>query len=283
MEHHSLIGSYSVLILQHKASFVPSVKKAVTPLGCRVSIAGNGKDLIDLYTSSIHNPFGIFGQSCYNCIILDFLNDESKSDKILKEIKLLFSTLPPLIGLFAKGDEKMVNKYRKYGIVEILYFPDTIHNINAKLKKYIYPVNGALNQPATQAKVKSKIDEFPVINPRTLALLGEMAKRQNFPIQALMESFIEEMGGFISSLLQSFEKKNSTECVQLLVSLHGLCKTLGALQVAYLSTYLEIAIRENNWQFSRQILQELMEKFFVLRDFIETYSTESSTSIREFV
>jgi len=269
------IGSYTLLLLQHKPAIATAVKKAVSPLGCKVSIAGDAKDLVELYSSSIHNPFGIFGQSGFNCILLDFYNDHSKSGKILKDIRHLFPSLPPVIGVFSKGDELLAAKFLKSGVDDVLFIPDSIQNINASLKKYIYPVNGALNQNLTKIRLGKKIEEFPVINPKTLSLLNEMAVLQNFPIQSLMDSFIDEMGGFIAVLLVSFEKEKFKECLQSAASLKSLCQTLGASQVVFLTSLLEKALMENNMQTAKKILQHLVDRFFALRDYIETYKSKA--------
>ncbi|HSV76591.1 MAG TPA: response regulator [Bacteroidales bacterium] len=275
MNYQHPIGSYTLLLLQHKPSLATAVKKAVSPLGCKVSIAGDAKDLVELYSSSIHNPFGIFGQSGFNCILLDFSNDPGKSGKILNDFRQLFPSLPPVIGVFAKGDGLQAAKYQKSGVDDVLYIPDTIQNINASLKKYIYPVNGALNQNLTKIRLGKKIEEFPVINPKTLSLLNEMAVLQNFPIQSLMDSFIDEMGSFIAVLLVNFEKEKFTECLQSTASLKSLCKTLGASQVVFLTSLLEKALMESNMQTANKILQHLVDRFFALRDFIETYKSNA--------
>jgi len=283
MEYQRQIGGYALLILQHKPSFASLIKKAVNPLGCRVFVANDGKDLVELYSSSIYNPFGIFGQTGFNCILLDFLHGPAKSGKAFSDIRRLFPSLPPVIGIFSNEGAARVSKLRKPSIDDVLYLPDSIQNINANLKKYIYPINGVLNQTVAKFRENIETEKLPVINPRTLAVLQQMAAQQNFPIQALMESFIDEMGGFISGLLQNFEQEKTRECIKSLTSVKSLCKTLGASQVAFLSEYLEKAIIENNWSFSREILQEFIDRFFILRDFIETYKGTSTAAKQEIL
>jgi DNA-binding response OmpR family regulator/HPt (histidine-containing phosphotransfer) domain-containing protein len=267
MEQIYAAAATSLLLLQHQPAIAPAVQKAVSPFNCRVTPVSDGGQFLQIYNESQLNPLLIFGQTPVSCLLLDLVFASQKTMEVLRQLRERFSALPPVIGLCRPQTAKHVDKYYEKGFNEMIVFTGETQKLRDSLKKYM----GRTARKPDKFQKDIPIDTFdhlPVINLKTYSIFAELATLQQFPMEDLFSSFMDEMEVFINRLIRNFEEGNINDCEKLSISIKSLSGTLGASQLAQTARYVEVKLKEKQWQLAGQWLPYLIEKYLILREYM---------------
>ncbi len=268
MKHTYPVAASSLLLLQHQPVIAPALNQALSPLNCQVTATSNGRQFIRHYTESRLNPFQIFGQTTVSCLLLDLLHASRKTLEVLGELRQRFSDLPPVVGLCHPQMARHTSNYLQKGFDDMIVFSAGEGHLQNSLKKYM----GGRGSKSGKNPIDTPInvfDHLPVINLKTYALFAELAALQQFPVESLFFSFMDEMDGFVNRLIDHYEQGNSRDCEKLAVSIRSLSGTLGASQLNQTARLLQIKLKEKHWQEAGRWLPYLIEKYLVLKDYME--------------
>lgn len=266
------VAASSLLLLQHQPVIAPAVIQALLPLNCQVTATSNGSQFIRYYTESQLNPFQIFGQNPVSCLLLDLLHASRKTLEVLAELRQRFSELPPVVGLCHPQTARHAGKYFQKGFDDMIVFSAGERHLQTSLKKYTGRHASKSGNHSNHSPIDT-FDHLPVINLKTYSLFAELASMQQFPVESLFFSFMEEMDGFVNRLIGHYEQGDSRECEKLAVSIRSLSGTLGASQLNQAARLLEIKLREKQWQEAGRWLPYIIEKYLVLKDYMEGMPT----------
>lgn len=267
MEQIYPAAATSLLLLQHQPAIAHAVQKAVSPLNCRVTPVSDGGQFLRIYNESQLNPLHIFGQTPVSCLLLDLHFASQKTMEVLRQLRERFTALPPVIGLCRPQAAKHAEKYYEKGFNEMIIFPGQTQKLRDSLKKYL-GIKGKKPDKFLKDVPIDTFDHLPVINLKTYSIFAELAKLQQFPMEDLFTSFLDEMEVFINRLIRNFEEGNINDCEKLSISIKSLSGTLGASQLAQTARYMEVKLKENQWQVAGQWLPYLIEKYLILREYM---------------
>jgi CheY-like chemotaxis protein/HPt (histidine-containing phosphotransfer) domain-containing protein len=267
MEQIYAAAATSILLLQHQPAIAPAVQKAVSPFNCQVTPVSDGEQFLRIYNESQLNPLLIFGHTPVSCLLLDLLFASQKTLKILRQLRERFSALPPVIGLCRPQAARHADKYYEKGFNEMIVFPGETQKLSESLKKYLEKTEKKLNKFQTDVPIDT-FDHLPVINLKTYGIFAELATLQQFPMEDLFSSFMNEMDVFINRLIKNFEEGNINECEKLSISIKSLSGTLGASQLAQTARYMEVKLKEKQWQLVGHWLPYLIEKYLILKEYM---------------
>ncbi len=268
MKHTYPVAASSLLLLQHQPVIAPALTQALSPLNCQVKVTSNASQFIQYYTESRLNPFLIFEQNPVSCLLLDLLHSSKKTLEVLAELRQRFSELPPVVGLCHQQTARHTSKYLEKGFDEMIVFSTEERHLQASLMKYTgrHASKSGKNQ---NVSLSDTFDHLPVINLKTYGLFAELASMQQFPVESLFFSFMEEMDGFINRLISHYEQGNSRDCEKLAVSIRSLSGTLGASQLNQAARFFEVKLKEKQWKEAGRWLPYLIEKYLILKDYME--------------
>jgi hypothetical protein len=258
----------SLLFLQQQTLAGQLVWQAAAPLNCNVKVALNQNEFLRFLGESQVNPFGLFGQISFGCLILDVIHSSQKTLEFIRTFKEQFSALPPMLGLSNKNSLKLSKSLFKDDLDEILVLPDQTSVLKQALESFLAN-NQQINHLSGQIKISQAYEEYPVLNLRSYNLFSELAIKQEFPLETLFRDFINEIEYFVSNLIKEFEAGNYKNCLRQLTSVKSVSGTLGASQLYHISKNIELKIKENQLEEVGNMIPFLIEKFLILKDYFE--------------
>lgn len=255
----------SLLLLQPQPLVVSKVRQAAMPLNCHVNTATDEVDFFRYFQNNFINPFGIFGEKPVSCLVLDMTGPEKKISQILGKLEENLVNIPPVIGLCQSSKYKNGYKGDVYGFDEMVVFPASTLELRNVLRKYI---ELGLHQSGANGgcSLKQSLEEMPVIELKTYHLFSEMAQRQKFSLNALLNLCLGEMETIIRGLIRGFEYDDNDDCKRYCQSIISLARTLGASQVALAAKNMEAYIKEEKWADAGYWLPVVIEKFLILKE-----------------
>ena len=264
----SPVSAKTLLLYQHKPVIAPVVIEAVSSLDCEVKVASNQEQFFNQYNESLVNPFRIFGGAPIQGIILDLVHATQKSLDVLFEMHQRFTNLPPVIGFCRPQMAKKTTFFLKNGIEELAIFPGKNQNLQNQLRSFIQK-NNKRSGESKPVSISEHPDHLPVINLKTYGMFKELASLQDFTLDQLFQSFLEEMQGFLYHLIREFERENDPACERFVVSIRSLGSTLGASQMAQTARHMEFFFKTGRSTEAGLLLPNLIQQFMTLRDYLQ--------------
>jgi|GEM_PF-7118822 len=258
----------SILVLQYHPEFGKKIQNLLILPKHRIYLTNSNFELIETYTNSLTNPFGIFSQARFKCILIDFFSNFSKASSELSEIQHVFEVLPPAVGIFKPSDNTDATGFEKIPLSQQFFMPVNDKDLNDWISTR-FSSKEEINSSSTdldQALVA--LSSVPIFNLSTLARLDALAKKQNFPLLVLLDSYTHEMGFFIRKLALNVSLGKREESQWIILSIKSLSRVIGAEQISALAASMDILVKQPDWKQILTHIPELHLALKVLKDFI---------------
>jgi len=258
----------SILVLQYNPDFGKNIQSLVRLPKHRIYLINSNFELIETYTNSLTNPFGIFSQARFKCILIDFFSNFSKADSELLEIQHAFEVLPPAVGIFDLSTYSQSVGFEKIPLSQRFFIPLNDQDLNNWISTRLSSKEENHSSTIDSDQALVALASVPIFNLVTLVRLEELAKKQNFPLLVLLDSYTLEMGSFIKKLALNVSTGKREEAHWIILSIKSLSRVIGAEQISALATSMEVLVKQPDW---KQILTHIPELHFalkVLKDYI---------------
>ncbi len=114
-------------------------------------------------------------------------------------------------------------------------------------------------------------DQYPVINPSTLAMLKKNTASTPFILTELFHSFIDDAGELITEIKSATSSGNNDSFYMSVHTLKGLCGTIGCSRLFEVLKVMDSFNKEKSFEMAKSKIAELDE---VLRETVEVIRTE---------
>lgn len=225
------------------------IKMMLEKTGCNVSIANNGKELIEKYAESQISVFNIFHKEMYDMILLDIQMPIMDGLQALIELKHKYKNLPPIIGLSANALESDAEYYISQGMDDYISKPIKSEILFEKIVRNIEKhrkIKTIKHMDELEAQLNKKFDEFPLVNQSTIDTIFAQSNYDKEFIKSLFESFIDDVNESIIMIDKSIQTLDYAELKNVIHSIKGLSGTLGATQFHEVCKQIDILLKEDN-------------------------------------
>lgn len=236
--------------------------------GYEVTSFADEKALLDCYHESQVNAFNIFGGEKYHCLIFDVFSASQKSFSAVRHLRSTYSELPPIIALITPEQSFGPLNLQRQGFDHTIAFPLPGNEFIQQLRLL---TGNDHRHGATRTNCKladDKMEGFPVISLKTYLILSDHAGSCGFSLLPLYNSFLEELNANLKLFIDSYEKQNRSQYEPLIISIRGLCATMGASQIYQLANRMESFSRQGQTDQMGMLLPYLIEKYLILKDYI---------------
>lgn len=258
----------SILVLQYHPDFGKNMQNLVKLPKHRIYLTNSNFELIETYTNSLTNPFGIFSQARFKCILIDFFSNFSKAHSELSEIQHAFEVLPPAVGIFNPSAYPESEGFDKILLSQRFFLPVNEQDLNNWISTRFSNVEEVNSSTIDSDQALNALSSVPVFNLSTLERLEALAKKQNFPLFVLLDSYTHEMGSFIRKLALNVSVGKREEAQWIILSIKSLSRVIGAEQISALATSMEMLVKHPDWKQILTHIPELHLALKVLKDFI---------------
>jgi PAS domain S-box-containing protein len=271
----------SVLLVEDMLVNQKVIKLLLEEMGCKVSIASNGSQAIEMFKETLVNAFDIFARIHYDIILMDHMMPVMDGLTALHKLKSDFSFLPPVFVLTADESFAQDQNYIKNGFDDCIIKPvkalEMYEKIKAqlskKLKTDLLENSGFISL--------EEIERKPVINPATLDMIVGQASKNNFNIELLFESFIEDMDRIHEQTLTAIEMNDYHSLRLIILTVKGLSGNMGASQLYAVAKLIDRFIRNDQMDEAKSLLPLLTEKYNHVKariegDFLKTVEKDKS-------
>lgn len=259
----------SVLLVDDMLVNQKVIKLILNDFGCKVAVAANGKQAVEMFKESDVNAFDIFAKVHYDIILMDHFMPIMDGQTALEVLNTEFKSRPPVIVLTADESFAQNNKFKEVGFDDYIIKPVRAAELYAKIKKHI----DIYAQKAPGKKSDSldidDISQKPVMNENTLNLIIKNARENKFDVAILFESFIEDMDRIYDQSLSAVEMNDYNSLKLIVMSVKGLSGNFGASQVHAVARLMDRYMRNDQFDEAIQLFPLLTEKYSIFKSKIE--------------
>lgn len=260
----------SVLLVDDLALNRKILQMMLKEMGCRVTMAENGKQALDLIHEAHINAFNIFGELHYDIIIMDHIMPVMDGVTAAQEIRKRFKNVPPLVLLTADESFAEDDKFRKSGFDDVLIKPVKPEQLQEKVLQWIKAEAAEGQKEKFEIYSREEIDKKPVVNENTLELIIRHAEENHFRVDELFRSFIEDMELIYDQILSAIELNDYNALNLIMLSVKGLSGNIGASQVHATAKLIDRYLRNEAYEDAKELLPLLAEKYSIFKNRIET-------------
>jgi PAS domain S-box-containing protein len=260
----------SVLLVEDMLVNQKVIKLILEEMGCKVSIASNGLQAIEMFRETMVNAFNIFGKIHYDIILMDHIMPVMDGLTALQKLRKDYEKLPPVIVLTADESFAHNQSYLKKGFDNCIIKPVKAAELYDKISLHLK--NNLETAPVEKFEMHSieDVEKKPVINPNTLDLIVGHAQKNNFNIELLFQSFIEDMDRIHEQSLSAIEMNDYNSLKLIVMTVKGLSGNIGASQVHATAKLMDRYIRNEQYEEAKALLPLLTEKYSNFKNKIET-------------
>ncbi len=260
----------SVLLVDDLALNRKILHMMLKEMGCRVTMAENGKQALDLIHEANINAFNIFGELRYDIVIMDHIMPVMDGVTAAQEIRKRFKNVPPLVLLTADESFAEDDKFRKSGFDDVLIKPVKPEQLQEKVLHWIKADAAEGQKEKFEIYSREEIDKKPVVNENTLELIIRHAEENHFRVDELFRSFIEDMELIYDQILSAIELNDYNALNLIMLSVKGLSGNIGASQVHATAKLIDRCLRNEAYEDAKELLPLLAEKYSIFKNRIET-------------
>jgi len=260
----------SVLLVEDMIVNQKVIKLLLEDMGCKVSIASNGMEAIEMFRETSVNAFDIFGKIHYDIILMDHIMPIMDGYTAFKRLKSEYEKLPPVILLTADESFAKNDNFREKGFDDCIIKPVKAETLHQTLKNHLQTVRSAEASHKLEMSTNDEIEQKPVINPNTLELIIGHAKKNNFNIRLLFDSFFNDMNRIQEQSLSAIEMNDYNSLKLIVMTVKGLSGNIGASQVHATAKLMDRLIRMDQYEAAASMLPLLTEKYHIFKNKIES-------------
>ncbi len=260
----------SVLLVEDMLVNQKVIKLILEGMGCKVAVASNGQQAIDMFRETEVNAFNIFGRIHYDIILIDHMMPLMDGLTALKILKKDFNKLPPVIVLTADESFAQNDKYLDTGFDDCIIKPVKTAELYHKVKELTGKTKSRLFIEKLEIFTLESVEEKPVINASTLDLIMKNARQNNFNIEVLFESFFEDMERIYDQTLSAIEMNDNNALMLIVMTVKGLSGNMGASQLHLVAKMMDRYIRNDQFEEAMALLPLLTEKYTIFKSTVES-------------
>lgn len=260
----------SVLLVEDMAINQKVLRLMLEEMGCKVTIASNGQEAIELYRETAVNAFDIFAKIHYDIILMDHIMPVMDGVTALKKLKKDYQDLPPVIILTADESFAQNNEYQEKGFDDCLIKPVSLEELYQKCKEHLQKRAPLAPKEKLELFTIADVDKKPVVNTNTLDLIVSHARQNNFNIDLLFESFIDDMERIYEQTLSAIEVNDYNALKLIVMTIKGLSGNIGASQVHATAKLMDRYIRNEQYEEAVSLFPVLTEKYSIFKNTIES-------------
>ena len=259
----------SVLLVEDMLVNQKVIKLMLEEMGCRVTIASNGKEALDLFRETAINAFDIFANIQYDIILMDHFMPVMDGITALKKLKQHYENIPPVIALTA--DESFVynEKFVETGFNDCIIKPVKASKLFEVISNYVTTDKNKGAGDKLELFSVEEIEKKPIIHKNTIDLIVKQAKENNFDVSLLFDSFIEDMERIHKESLTAVEMNDYNSLKLIVMSIKGLSGSIGASQVHATAKLMDRYIRNEQEDEAANLLPLLAEKYTIFKNKVQ--------------
>ncbi|SDK42030.1 PAS domain S-box-containing protein [Catalinimonas alkaloidigena] len=257
------VGQYSahVLLVEDQEMNGRVATLILEKLGCRVSIARNGVEALDLFASAE-----------FDFILMDIQMPVMDGIQATQALRRQYANVPPIVGLSANALEGDAEKYIRLGLDDYLAKPLVIGPLAEKLRKWLPESMQSTLEGASAESAPALVNSKQVLNRTIIEQIKQYAGNDLGAIQEVINSFINDGKALVLSLKQAWRKGQIAEVQMAVHTLKGLCGTLGAEQMHELTNAL-----------NQHLIQERFENVGELQEQIGPAWAQLTQELRKYM
>jgi signal transduction histidine kinase/DNA-binding response OmpR family regulator len=259
----------SVLLVEDMIVNQKVIKLLLEEMGCKVAIASNGVQAIEMFKETEVNAFDIFARINYDIILMDHIMPVMDGLTAFRKMKQDFQNIPPVIVLTADESFAQNDSYREKGFNDCIIKPVYASVLYDKIQLHIKQSKSKVPSEKVELFSIEDIDSKPVINSQTLSLILKQAENNNFNVNILFESFIEDMERIYVQSLSAVEMDDINSLRLIVMTVKGLSGGIGASQIHATARLMDRYIRNEEYEEAKSLLPLLAEKYAIFKDKIE--------------
>jgi PAS domain S-box-containing protein len=259
----------SVLLVEDMLVNQKVIKIMLEDMGCKVSIAANGQQAVEMFRETTVNAFDIFGRIHYDIILMDHIMPVMDGVTAIKKLRNDYGKIPPVILLTADETFAHNEGYLDKGFDDCIIKPIKVQELYTRIKTLIKLNEAKQSTLRLEMHSPDDIEKKPVINPNTLEIIMRHATKNNFNIGLLFESFIEDMDRIHDQSLSAIEMNDMNSLKLIVLTVKGLSGNIGASQVHATAKLMDQYIRNDEFDEAAALLPLLTEKYHLFKNKIE--------------
>jgi PAS domain S-box-containing protein len=227
-----------ILLVEDKLVNQKVIKLMLESLGCKVSIANNGKEAIEIiqnYEKSNKN-----GTPCFDIILMDIQMPVMDGITATKIIRDTFPTYKRIIGLSANAMASDIDNFLGSGLDDYIIKPAKTDTIYQKLHKWSaqeIPVDSMIDNQ------EQYINQIKVADENIVGLIASQAENNPLVLDEFYASMEHDASILINSIGRHYRHNDEESMVASLDQLNNMAVSMGATQ---LQKTIEI-IRQSNY------------------------------------
>ncbi len=267
----------SVLLVEDMKVNQKVMKLMLEEIGCKVNLASNGAEAIEMLKESNVNAFDIFPDMHYDVILMDHLMPFMDGVTALHQLKKDHEHLPVIIVLTADESFAHDNKYRREGFDDCLIKPVKPNHLTEILSAWKKKISAGTDHQKLKLFTRQDINAKPVINQNTINHILKTAQESKFDVHELFASFMEDMEVIYEKTLSALEMNDYNALNLIVLSIKGLSGNIGASQLHATAKLIDRYLRNNQLEEAKNLIPFLAEKYAVFKSKIESEFSEKST------
>lgn len=267
----------SVLLVEDMKVNQKVMKLMLEEMGCKVNLASNGAEAIEMLKESSVNAFDIFPDLHYDVILMDHLMPVMDGVTALHQLKKEHEQLPVIIVLTADESFAHDNKYINEGFDDCLIKPVKPNHLLETLTRWKEKISTGSDHEKLKLFTKQDINAKPVVNQNTINLILKTARENRFDVQRLFGSFMEDMEVIYGKTLSAVEMNDQNALNLIVLSIKGLSGNIGASQLHATAKLIDRYLRNDQLEEAKNLIPFLAEKYAVFKSQIESDFLEEST------
>jgi CheY-like chemotaxis protein len=259
----------SILVVEDMSINQKVLRLLLEEMDCHVSVAGNGKEALDLFRETTINAFGIFGNINYDIILMDQVMPIMDGSNAVQNLKESYQNLPPVIALTADESFLSENKYQEYGFDDCLIKPVTPAELYAKLSYWKSMNIKTILKHHDVTPILNEIENKPVINKNTLGTIHKIIKNNDFNPTNLLETFSQDMEMIQERFITAVENNDYDQLKRIILTIKGLSGNMGASQLHATAKLLETYLMDERYDDFKNLYPLLHKKYSIFKNRIE--------------
>jgi PAS domain S-box-containing protein len=227
----------SILLVEDKVINQKVAGMMLENLGCKVEIAGNGKEAL-----------AMFKEGKYDLILMDIQMPIMDGVEATKTLRKVYSNICRIIGLSANSLEGDAEKYISIGMDDYISKPITLQKLVEKLSKF-FPYEN-------KGSFEDKIKNTPIRDERQLASIST----EKEVIAQLNNTFLKDLEEINPQLMKALETGNYSFIEETTHGIKGIAANIGALRIYEITSKINSDLKSNNTSECSNLLDLLIEE-----------------------
>ncbi|MEH6519438.1 MAG: two-component regulator propeller domain-containing protein [Halioglobus sp.] len=268
--HHSRAHAKNILVAEDVETNQKIAREMIQLLGCKVDIANNGKEAIEMY---LRNSYDLIFMDC-QMPILDGYEATLKIRKLEEDNQVSATPIIALTAGITKEDEL---RCREIGMDQYLTKPYSMSQLTNILQTFTGYTAGKtephfyaeVNVGTTEDQTESDHSSLEIINMSSLNNIREVEKQTgNKILPSIYDGFVTQMVEKLKELSSNYQSHDSDALYKTAHAIKSMSANIGADRVKFISAKIESLARNGDLENAQTHFSALDE---VYHEFLSTF------------